>query len=131
MGVTFVDRKSTYPNRYKITNENGNSDYATLERADEPTVLGTPLNAETLNKLLNLKTTTVTLSASGWSDKTQTVSVSGVTAKNTVIVTHAPDSYSMYTGRGVRCVGQAAGKLTFQCDVVPETAVTANVAIFT
>lgn len=48
----FVDRKPTRPNRYKITRENGESYYVTLERADEPTVEGTRLNAETLNTLL-------------------------------------------------------------------------------
>jgi len=51
MGVTFVDRQSTYPNRYKITREDGTTEYVTLERADEPTVAGTPLNAETFNSL--------------------------------------------------------------------------------
>lgn len=48
----FVDRKPTRPNRYKITRDNGESYYVTLERADEPTVEGTMLNAETLNALL-------------------------------------------------------------------------------
>ena len=48
----FVDRKSTRPNRYKITPENGEAYYVTIERADEPTVEGTALNAATLNALL-------------------------------------------------------------------------------
>lgn len=48
----FVDRKSTRPNRYKITPENGESYYVTIERADEPTVEGTAINAATLNGLL-------------------------------------------------------------------------------
>ena len=49
----FVDRKPTRPNRYKITPENGGTPYyVTLERADEPTVEGTPLNAASLNSLL-------------------------------------------------------------------------------
>lgn len=49
--MEFVDRQSTYPNRYKITREDGTFEYVTLERADEPTVAGTPLNAETFNSL--------------------------------------------------------------------------------
>ena len=53
MAVNFVDRKSAYPNRYKITKEDGSTEYITLERADEPTVAGTPLNAETFNTLVN------------------------------------------------------------------------------
>ena len=48
----FVDRQPTRPNRYKITPENGEAYYVTLERADEPTEEGTPLNATALNNLL-------------------------------------------------------------------------------
>ena len=59
----FTDRKPTRPNRYKITQEDGSTAYVTLERADEPTVEGTPLNAATLNKLLRADTfTTGTIS---------------------------------------------------------------------
>lgn len=52
MSITFVDRESTYPNRFLVTPESGDSYYLTLERADEPTVTGTPLNAETFNQLI-------------------------------------------------------------------------------
>jgi hypothetical protein len=52
MSNLFKDRQSVYPNRYKITTGDGNSYYVTLERADEPTVEGTVLNATMLNKLL-------------------------------------------------------------------------------
>lgn len=48
----FVDRKSTRPNRYKITPENGEAYYVTIERADEPTEEGTAINAAALNRLL-------------------------------------------------------------------------------
>ena len=47
----FVDRKANRPNRYKVTPDSGNEYFVTLERADEPTEMGTPINAETLNKL--------------------------------------------------------------------------------
>jgi hypothetical protein len=53
MAKQFVDRQPTYPNRYKWTNPDGSSGYFQLERADEPTVPGTPLNAETFNDILN------------------------------------------------------------------------------
>ena len=49
MAVIFEDRKSNRPNRYKVTPDAGSEYYVTLERADEPTVLGTPLIAENLN----------------------------------------------------------------------------------
>lgn len=47
----FSDRRSLRPGRYKVTKDNGDSYYITLERADEPTVVGTPLNADTFSKL--------------------------------------------------------------------------------
>ena len=50
--MEFQDRVSAYPNRYLITDENGNTSYVYLERADEPTVPGTPLSAETFNALI-------------------------------------------------------------------------------
>jgi hypothetical protein len=53
MAEKFVDRQSAYPNRYKITKADGSTEYVTLERADEPTVEGTPLNAETFNKIID------------------------------------------------------------------------------
>ena len=69
----------------------------------------------------------VTLTASGWNanTKTQTVSVSGVTATVNLIITAAPDSYMAYAKAGVRCTAQGAGTLTFACETVP----TANVAV--
>lgn len=52
MDFVFVDRESAYPNKYLVTPENGSSYYIILERADEPVVVGTPLNAETFNNLI-------------------------------------------------------------------------------
>lgn len=47
--MRFVDRKPSKPNRYKATTENGESYFVVLERADDPVVDGTPLNAAVLN----------------------------------------------------------------------------------
>lgn len=49
--IDFEDRISAYPNRYIMTDENGNTSYIVLERADEPIKPGTPLNAETFNAM--------------------------------------------------------------------------------
>jgi hypothetical protein len=49
--MNFEDRVSTYPNRYLMTDENGNTSYIILERADEPINPGTPLNAATMNAI--------------------------------------------------------------------------------
>ena len=74
---------------------------------------------------------TDTLSASGWDAdaKTQTVSVAGVTATANCIITAAPDSYMAYAEAGVRCTAQGAGTLTFACETVPTSDVSANVLI--
>lgn len=53
MAVQFVDRQSAYPNRYKITRADGTTEHITLERADSPTVEGTPLNASTFNNMVS------------------------------------------------------------------------------
>ena len=42
--INVVDRVPTYPNRIKVTKSDGTSEYVTWERADEPTVQGTPIN---------------------------------------------------------------------------------------
>ena len=50
--MEFIDRVSAYPNRYTMTDENGISSHVILERADEPTTPGTPLNADTFNGMV-------------------------------------------------------------------------------
>ena len=42
------NRIPTRPGRIKLTDDSGNSQYYTMERADEPTTEGTPLNKATL-----------------------------------------------------------------------------------
>ena len=56
--IDVVDRVPSQPGRYKMTLPDGSTQYVTLERADEPTVAGTPINKalfesikEDLNKL--------------------------------------------------------------------------------
>ena len=80
---------------------------------------------------LKPKRVSVTLPASDWnsSAKTQTVSVSGVTAAANCIITASPDSYMAYAEAGVRCTAQGAGTLTFACETVPAADVAANVLI--
>ena len=73
----------------------------------------------------------VTLTAAGWDadTKTQTVSVTGMTAAANCIITAAPASYMAYAEAGVRCTVQASGSLTFACETVPTEDLTANVLI--
>lgn len=73
--------------------------------------------------------TTATLAVNSWSSSTQTVSVTGVTSSNNVIVAPAPASISDYTTAGIYCSAQGSGTLTFTCDTVPTSAITVNVMI--
>lgn len=72
---------------------------------------------------------TITLVASSWSNLTQTVSVSGATASNNIIVTPAPTSHAAYCESGVYCSAQASNTLTFACSETPAVALTVNVLI--
>ena len=52
--MELTDRVPTYPNRRKITYEDGRVEYVTIEYADEPIEIGTPLNSKTLNDIARL-----------------------------------------------------------------------------
>ena len=73
---------------------------------------------------------TATLEVADWSSNTQTISVSGVTTTNVVIVSPDPASNSDYTSAGIVCSAQGTDSLTFTCDTVPSNAITVNVVIF-
>lgn len=85
----------------------------------------------TANAKCAKSTVSASLNVSDWSSLTQTVSVSGVTSSNTIIVSPAPNSYVAYTVANVRCTAQASGKLTFICDETPTVKLTVNVVILT
>ena len=79
------------------------------------------------------KKNTATLAVASWSGSgpyTQTVSVSGVTASNTVVVAPAPASFTAWGECGVYASAQASGKLTFTAAVKPTAALTAQVLCF-
>lgn len=78
---------------------------------------------------VNKSNITVTLAAASWSSLAQTVTASGVTASNTVIVSPAAGSHNAYCEAGVYCSAQASGKLTFKCSEKPTVALTVNVLI--
>lgn len=93
----------------------------------------TPLAVKTAYDLAATKseitTTTASLTSTGWSSNSKTVSVTGVTASNSVLVTPAPASMDDYANCGIKCTAQAAGTLTFSCTTVPSSTITVNVMI--
>lgn len=70
---------------------------------------------------------TVTLTVSGWSDGYQTVSASGVTADNAVLISVPESSYETYMDAGIRCVEQQKGKLKFKCESTPDSNITVGI----
>lgn len=75
--------------------------------------------------------TTATLTSAGWSSLTQTVSVTGVTASNDVIISPDTSSRDEYISSGVWCASQGSGTLTFTCETDPTSNLTVNVLILT
>ena len=73
--------------------------------------------------------TTATLSSASWTSHTQTVSVTWVTASNTVLVSPEPSSFADYTTAMIYCSAQASGTLTFTCTTDPTSNITVNVVI--
>lgn len=76
----------------------------------------------------------ITLSTSAWdsASKTQTVTVSGVSAdENAQLITPTPviSSQTAYYESGILCTGQAVDSLTFTCKTVPTEDLTVYVVI--
>lgn len=74
---------------------------------------------------------TISLPLAGWTDGEQTVAVPGVTAEATVIAGGGADCEPEYSGYGIACTAQAAGKLTFTAQWEPDGDLTAAVVILT
>ena len=51
MAIKWVDRVATHPGRVQLTPVQGQTNIYDMERADEPTVAGTPVNAANLNAM--------------------------------------------------------------------------------
>lgn len=73
--------------------------------------------------------TTATITASGWTNNSKKVTVSGVTASNTVIVTPQPAYIDAYVAAGLKCTAQSANKLTFSYKKALTASVKVNVLI--
>ena len=78
------------------------------------------------------KSVPVTLTASGWVDRVQTVSISGVLADETAqLIQPVPalTSQAAYIESGILCTGQAADSLTFTATTAPTDDLTVYVVI--
>ena len=98
----------------------------------EPTTANGVANKAYVDSKSPLPPVPVTLTTSGWSSNTQTVTVSGVVASETAqLITPTPAiaSQSAYYEAGIMCTGQAANSLTFTCQTVPTSNLTVYVVI--
>ena len=91
--------------------------------------LGSDVTAATLGGAVPSVAKMATLTVAGWSSNKQTVTVSGITASQHLVIAPAPASYVAYGESMVRCITQAANSLTFRCEDVPTAALTVNILI--
>lgn len=90
-----------------------------------------PQGPQGLTGSVQALTSTIELTVAGWdsTERTQTVTVSGMTSSSFVIVSPALDSVTNYAYAGIYCSSQNTDQLTFSCMVVPDVAI--NVSIIT
>lgn len=79
---------------------------------------------------INRRKATATLTVAGWSNKSQTVNVAGVTASNDIIVSPVFASYDNWSKFSIQASAQGNGTVTFTCKTVPAAAIDVNVLIF-
>lgn len=74
----------------------------------------------------------IMLLASRWTSNTQTITVTGVNSDSVIFVSPNPaaGNYTAYVESGIRCISQADGSLTFQCEDVPTANLLVHVAIY-
>ena len=75
------------------------------------------------------QTRTISLVSTDWSSHSQTKTVSGVTADNTVIVAPASASAADYAAAEILCTVQGTNSLTFTCTTDPTNNISVNVVI--
>ena len=74
--------------------------------------------------------TTVTLTANGWLNNSQTIFISssiGVTETSLVLVSPDPSDFSVYGDYGIYCSAQGTNSLTFTCSGPPSDDIIVNI----
>ena len=100
------------------------------KRLDKAGQIETIIAKQTANKADKSIAKTVTLTASAWSNNAQTVSVSGVTTANNVIISPATKaSADIWAESEVFCTAQGNSTLKFTCTDVPTSNITVSVVI--
>lgn len=119
----------------KVSDLTNDAGYITGYTETDPVFTASPAHGITSanitewNGKATVSSVSVSLAVADWSSNSQTVSVTGVTASNSVIVSPAPASIDDYVAGGIKCTAQAAGTLTFTCTTTPSTAISVNVLV--
>ena len=78
---------------------------------------------------IGISPVSVSITVGSWSSNTATVTVSGVTSTNTVIVAPTPASVDDYAFSGIKCTTQGTNSLTFTCGITPTSTIGVNVLV--
>lgn len=77
-----------------------------------------------------LRTETITIQTSAWSNKTATASVSDITSSSNIIMAYAESTWDIAIAAGIRVSAVGTNSITLKCENVPTGSVTLNLAIF-
>lgn len=97
-------------------------------------ITGTLSDQADLRNALNAKadnavSVSVTIATSDWALNTCNKSVTGVTPLSNIIITPDPTDFIAYSSAQIRATAQGNGTVTFQCETVPNEAITVNVLL--
>ncbi len=118
------------PNYQNLTFQNDSAPPLDAVNVQAFNDMAAPLSGQTLALASKVKTTM--LPASGWSGSTtfqQAVTVPGVTASNTILVSPVPGDFEDYTENQVHCTAQGDNSLTFSAAYQPAGNITVNLVI--
>ena len=119
------------PSAYKIV-KYGESGYVystTPSANDNSTKVATTAYVDAAIPEVTPHTTKTATLTTTWTSNQQTVTVSGVTSSNYIVVSPAPASYDAYCEAGIYCSAQGVNSLTFKCDTAPSSSLTVNIMI--
>ena len=127
----------TYDGTYWQMHDWNNTTYSSKTAASGGTDVSLVTTGEKYiwNNRAQLTSTSVSLGTTGWttsgSKVTKSVTVTGVTASNNVIVSPAPSYVNDYANSGIICTAQTSNSLTFTADSTPTVNITVNILIVT
>lgn len=134
--LDYIKNKPTIP-AAQIQSDWSQADNTKLDYIKNKPSLATVATSGSYNDLLNQPTiptvtsTTETIEVADWNGgTTATISVTGVTASNIVMVSPSPSDYSDYASANIRATAQASGTLTFTCDITPSSDIDINIVIW-